>query len=617
MRFARLLIAVLLVTLPTAARAQMLGVSGDHFTVNGAPKYLLFVSYFDAMRRANSGGGNTGDLDADFAYLKSKGIDGIRIFPNWWVYSCGGNTQDNQTLFLSNGSINGSMLNVFKRILQRAASHELLVDVSFTRETYNNNNRIPFPQYKNAIVQVAGELAAGHTHVFFDIQNEIQNDTPDVLQPGEAGEIVAAVHARDPNRIATASVGDGVLERTQNMDVVTYHRIQNPGDPNWYTAATVSAAITSRKNGMAPTTKPIYAQEPKPFRPAATCPSDQEHDAVDSHHRSAAAHHKLYGGAAYTFHTRQSFHMASSRLVDALNADPAQKATLESLRAEVDATSWGIAPPSPPPPPPVNHMDINGDGYSDLVWQQRSSTGQLVAWFMNGLNRIGASLYSPGAVVPLAWEIRGSGDFNQDGKTDLLWRHNQTGEVLVWYMDGTTMFAHAFLPTVSILSWDIVGVSDVNRDGDPDIVWQKEDDKTLLVWYMDGATRVSTDWMASTSDPLWRVVATADFNSDAKPDLLWQHDSTAQLIIWYMDGVIHAGTQYTSNQTTVPAWKVVGTGDFNNDGHTDLAWQHNGAGAADFEKVVIWFMNGATFTGGGYAAPAKADESSWKVVTSY
>ena len=64
------------------ARAQTLAVQGDHFAVNGQGKFLLFASYFDAMHASSQ------TLDIDFQYLREKGFDGIRIFPNW-AQGCG------------------------------------------------------------------------------------------------------------------------------------------------------------------------------------------------------------------------------------------------------------------------------------------------------------------------------------------------------------------------------------------------------------------------------------------------------------------------------------------------------------------------------------------------
>ena len=53
------------------------------FNVNGVNKFLLFVSYFDAMRRAHEDGEAATLLDRDLAYIRGQGFDGIRIFTNW------------------------------------------------------------------------------------------------------------------------------------------------------------------------------------------------------------------------------------------------------------------------------------------------------------------------------------------------------------------------------------------------------------------------------------------------------------------------------------------------------------------------------------------------------
>ena len=46
-----------------------------------------------------------------------------------------------------------------------------------------------------------------------------------------------------------------------------------------------------------------------------------------------------------------------------------------------------------------------------------------------------------------------------------------------------------------------------------------------------------------------------------------------------------------------PSWKAIGTGDFNDDGHSDILWQ-NANGQAS-----IWEMNGNTLIGGGPVSP--------------
>ena len=43
-----------------------------------------------------------------------------------------------------------------------------------------------------------------------------------------------------------------------------------------------------------------------------------------------------------------------------------------------------------------------------------------------------------GCEVPANWEIVGTGDFNGDGMSDILW-HDTSGNVAIWEMNGTNV----------------------------------------------------------------------------------------------------------------------------------------------------------------------------------
>jgi len=60
------------------------------------------------------------------------------------------------------------------------------------------------------------------------------------------------------------------------------------------------------------------------------------------------------------------------------------------------------------------------------------------------------------AVSDLNWKIAGTGDFDQDGRSDILWRHATTGQNAIWFMNGTTVKAgSALIATVGDLNWKI------------------------------------------------------------------------------------------------------------------------------------------------------------------
>ena len=54
-------------------------------------------------------------------------------------------------------------------------------------------------------------------------------------------------------------------------------------------------------------------------------------------------------------------------------------------------------------------------------------------------------------------EIGVSGDFDGDGKGDLLLRNKATGQNIGWLMNGLTVSTSALLPTIADTNWEIVG----------------------------------------------------------------------------------------------------------------------------------------------------------------
>ena len=218
--------------------------------------------------------------------------------------------------------------------------------------------------------------------------------------------------------------------------------------------------------------------------------------------------------------------------------------------------------------------DFNGDGRSDILW--RNVDGQLSNWLGNPNGGFTPNNANAAAVVPTAWKVAGTGDFNGDGRDDILWR-NVDGQMSNWLGTANGGFApnNANAAAVVPTSWHIVGTGDFNGDGRDDILWRNTDG-TVSNWLgtaVGGFT--PNDANAARFVPTaWHVVGTGDFNGDGRDDILWRNDN-GQLSNWL--GQANGGFLLNDDValTSVPtAWLVAGTGDFNGDGRDDILWRN-------------------------------------------
>jgi subtilisin-like proprotein convertase family protein len=231
--------------------------------------------------------------------------------------------------------------------------------------------------------------------------------------------------------------------------------------------------------------------------------------------------------------------------------------------------------------PVVNWSDFNGDGKSDIIWQN-GTTGEGSVWLMSGTT-VG-SVASLGTVFT-GWRICGTGDFNNDGKTDILVQNVVTGACNVWLMNGTTVGSVVSLGNISA-NLILAGSGDFNGDGKSDILWQNSVTGECSVWLMAGTT-VSSIVSLGTVSPNLMITGTGDFNKDGQSDILWQNTATGEYGVWLMTGVT-VGSNVSLGTVSVD-WQMSGAGDFNGDGQSDLLWQNLLTG-----ECSVWLMSGTT-----------------------
>ena len=70
-----------------------------------------------------------------------------------------------------------------------------------------------------------------------------------------------------------------------------------------------------------------------------------------------------------------------------------------------------------------------------MLWHHQLS-GDLYVWYLDGTVTTSGSYLTPRSFADTRWQIRGVCDFNTDGKHDVLWHHEVSGDLYVWFLTG-------------------------------------------------------------------------------------------------------------------------------------------------------------------------------------
>lgn len=202
-------------------------------------------------------------------------------------------------------------------------------------------------------------------------------------------------------------------------------------------------------------------------------------------------------------------------------------------------------------------------------------------------------------------------DFNGDGINDILWR-NDAGDFSNWLGTQSGAFVgndgNAFMHVST--DWKVVGTGDFNGDGIDDVLWRNTSTWAFTDWLgtpAGGYVVNDANALVTTVGSDWKVVGIGDFNGDGMSDILWRNNS-GQLSDWLgRPNGSFAPNDTNALQMIGTDWKVAGTGDFNGDHRDDIVWRND---SGEFSE---WLgqTNGGFVSNGGIAGAQVITD--WKI----
>ena len=224
--------------------------------------------------------------------------------------------------------------------------------------------------------------------------------------------------------------------------------------------------------------------------------------------------------------------------------------------------------------PPLTFGDFNGDGRDDVLL--RHTDGSWFYYPMDGRRHVTGGSGSADLTSDRAWQFAGIGDLNGDGRDDVLLRHTD-GSWFYYPMNGRRLITggSGLADMTRNLAWQFAGIGDLNGDGKDDVL-VRHDDGRWFYYPMDGRYHiVSLRGLADmTRNLAWQFAGIGDLNGDGKDDVLLRHEDGRW---WYypMDGRRHivSGRGF-ADLTRNLVWQFAGIGDLNGDGRDDVLLRH-------------------------------------------
>lgn len=234
----------------------------------------------------------------------------------------------------------------------------------------------------------------------------------------------------------------------------------------------------------------------------------------------------------------------------------------------------------------VGNGDYDGDGVTDILFRKHKNgvqrKGKVLVFFMDGdrvreIVKLSTEICTQrrdGSTrckfkktrVKKGWQIVGSGDYNADGRADVLLHNAFENKFDLWTMAAGGTYESEILPDDFGSAAEVIASGDFDGDGMSDILWRDLASGDVDIW---GLTKSSTLGLLEGGGDPWSAIGAGDFDGDGRDDVLLREANTDRLALRLSTtgarDVIRSALNEGTRERQVPS-----IGDYDGDGLDDL-----------------------------------------------
>ncbi|RLD42124.1 MAG: hypothetical protein DRI89_08070 [Bacteroidetes bacterium] len=230
-------------------------------------------------------------------------------------------------------------------------------------------------------------------------------------------------------------------------------------------------------------------------------------------------------------------------------------------------------------------VDINRDGYPDIVAAAKATTGEVSWWRNNGFNEFEKTIIKQG--FSGARGVRAA-DINGDTEIDIVAAGWLANKILYFENDGSENFTEHIVDN-NFKGAHTVDLRDVNNDGYLDILCSGFDyyghQGEIVWWENDGQDSVSwTKHLISDRFQQSPFIFGEDMDNDGDLDIVACGELNDEIVWWQNDGNQNFGSGIVVDNNFNAAHTVIAR-DVDQDGDMDIL------GAACMSSKIAWYEN--------------------------